>query len=50
MEKAVLYTITLMHYKVGQVLRGLFSTIQGNGSEMTIVPGATKINLKNLET
>ena len=50
MKKAILYTITLMHNKVGQVLRVLFSTNQGNGSEMTFATGATKIHLKNLET
>ena len=49
-KKAVLHTITLIHRKARQILRVLFGTNQGNGSEMTFVTGATKINLKNLET
>ena len=39
-----------MHCKARHVLHDLFSTNQGNGSEMTFVAGATKINLKNLKT
>ena len=50
MKKAVLHATTQMHCKAGQVLRDLFSTNQGNGSEMTFVAGATKINFKNLKT
>ena len=46
MKKAVLHTTTLTHRKVRHILRDLFSTEQGNGSEMTFVKGATKINLK----
>ena len=49
-KKAVLHTTTLMQCKAGQVLRDLFSTDQGNGSDMTYVSGTTKINLKNLKT
>ena len=41
---------TLTHYKARQILRDLFRTNQGNGLEMTYAAGATKINLKNLET
>ena len=36
--------------KVRQVLHDLFSANQKNGSEITFVTGATKINLKNLKT
>ena len=50
MEKAVLHTTTLMHCKARKLLRDLFSTNQGNGSEMRFVAGATKISLKNLKT
>ena len=50
MKKTVLHTTTLMHCKAWQVLRDLFSTNQGNGSEIRFVAGATKINLKNLKT
>ena len=39
-----------MHCKARQVLRVLFSTNQGNGSDMTFVAAATKISLKNLKT
>ena len=39
-----------MHCKARHVLHDLFSTNQGNGSEMTFMAGATKINLKNLKT
>ena len=38
-----------MDRKARHVLCGLFSTNQGNGSEVTFVAGATKINLKNLK-
>ena len=50
MKKAVPYTTTLMQWKDKQVLRNLFGTNQANGSGMTFVAGATKINLKNLKT
>ena len=46
MKKAVLHTTTQMHYKTRDVLGDLFSTNQGNGSEMTFGAGATIINLK----
>ena len=39
-----------MHCKARRVLRDLFSTNQGSGSELTSVAEATKINLKNLKT
>ena len=48
-KKAILHTTTLMHCKARQVLRDLFSTYQGNDSDMTYVAGTTKINLKNLQ-
>ena len=41
---------TLMHCKARQVFHNLFSTNQGNSSDMTFMAGATKINLKNLKT
>ena len=44
-KKAVLHTITLTHCKTRHFLRDLFSTNQGNGSEMTFGAGVTKINL-----
>ena len=44
MKKAVLHTTTLMHCKARQLLRDLFSTNQGNGSEMTFVPGIKNLN------
>ena len=50
LKKAVLRTTTLMYCKARQVLHNLFSTNQGNGSDMTFVAGATKINLKNMKT
>ena len=50
MKKAVIHTTTLMHCKSRQVLRDLFSTDQGNGSEMTFTAEATKINLENSKT
>ena len=39
----------LMHCKARQILRDLYSTNQGNGSEIIFMAGATKINLKNLK-
>ena len=39
-----------MHCKARQVLWDLFSINQGNGSELTSVAEATKVNLKNLKT
>ena len=39
-----------MHGKAKQVFHNLFSTNQGNSSDMTFMAGATKINLKNLKT
>ena len=50
MKKAVLQTTTLMHCKAWQILRDLFITNQGNGSEMRFVAVATKFNLKNLKS
>ena len=50
MEKAVQQRATLMHCKARQVLRNLFSTNQGNGSDMTFVAGATDTHVKNLKT
>ena len=50
MKKTILHATTLMHCKARQILRNLFSTNQGNGSEMTFGAGVTKINLKNLKT
>ena len=50
MKKIVLHTTTLMQCKARQFLRDLLSTDQGNGSDMTFVAGATKINLKNVKT
>ena len=38
-----------MHCKARQILRDLYSTNQGNGSEIIFMAGATKINLKNLK-
>ena len=38
-----------MHCKARQVLRDLFSTNEGNRSEMTFVVGATKVHVKNLK-
>ena len=49
MKKIVLHTTTLMQCKARQFLRDLLSTDQGNGSDMTFVAGATKINLKNVK-
>ena len=46
MKKAVLHTAALMNCKARQVLCDLFSTNQGNGSEMTFVAGATNIRVK----
>ena len=50
MKKAVLHTTALRHCKPRQVLRNLFSTTQGNGSEITFVARATKVYVKNLKT
>ena len=47
-KKSVLHITTLVHCKARQVFHDLFSANQGNGSDMTFVAGATKINLKNL--
>ena len=49
MKKAVVHTTTLMHCKARKDLRDLFSTNQGNGSEMRFVARATKINFTNLK-
>ena len=48
-KKSVLHTTTLTHCKAKHVFHDLFSTNQGNGSYMTFMAGATKINLKNFE-
>ena len=50
MKKVVLHTTTLKHCKAKQVLCDLFSTNQGNGSEMTFMTAGTKFNLKKLGT
>ena len=50
MKKAVLHITTLMQYRARQVLHHLFSTNQGNDSNMTYAAGAAKINFKNLKT
>ena len=50
MKIVALHTTVLMYCEARQVLRNLFITNQGNGSEMTFVAGATKVNLKNLKT
>ena len=50
MKKAVLHTTTLMDCKARQVLHDLFSTNQGNGSEMTFVPGTNQVHIKNLNS
>ena len=50
MKKTVQHTTSLIHCKARHVLRNIFSTNQGNGSEMTFVAGATKEYLKNWET
>ena len=39
-----------MHCKAKQVFHDLLSANQGNGSDMTFVTGATKINPKKLKT
>ena len=49
-KKAVPHTTTLMHCKARHVSRDLFSNNQGNGSDMTFVAWATKINPKRLKT
>ena len=50
MKKVAVHTTALMHCKSRQILRDLFSTNQGNGSEMLFVVGTTKFKLKNLKT
>ena len=50
MKKAALHTTTPMYGKARQVLHDLFSINQGNGSEVTFVALATKVNLKNLKS
>ena len=50
MNKAVLHTTTLIHYKTRKVLPDLFNTNQRNGSKMRFAAGATETNLKNLKT
>ena len=50
MKKAALHTATPMYGKARQVLHDLFSINQGNGSEVTSVAWATKVNLKNLKS
>ena len=50
MKKVAVHTTALMHCKARQILRDLYSTNQGTGSEMIFVAGASKINLKNLKT
>ena len=49
MKKAVLHIITLIQYKIRHVLRDLFSTNQGNGSEMTFVARSAKFNVRYLK-
>ena len=49
-KRPALHTTTQMHCKARQVFRNVFSTNQGNDSDMTFVAGATKFNLKNLKT
>ena len=39
-----------MHCKAREVLRDLFRINERNGSEMTFMAEATKVNLKNLKT
>ena len=48
-KKAVLNTSAQMDCKARHVLCDLFSSNRRNGSDMTFVAGATKIDLKNLE-
>ena len=36
--------------KIKKKSQNIMNMIEGNGSEMTFVAGATKINLKNLNT
>ena len=45
-----LYFIQQLWCTARHVLRNLFSANQENGSEMTFVVGATKVNLRNLKT
>ena len=49
-KKALLHTATMIHCKAGEFLRFLLSTTQENDLEVTFLAGATKVNLKNLET
>ena len=49
-KKAVLYTATLMHRRVAQPSRDLFSTKQGNGSEMAFMARSHEINTKNMKS
>ena len=49
MKKTVLHTTTLIHCKTRNLLRDLFSTNKGNGPNMILVAGATKINPKDLK-
>ena len=48
-KKSSTDTTTLMHCQGRQVWRNLFSSNQGNGSEITFVAEATKIGLKYLK-
>ena len=48
-KKAVLHETTLMHCKARQGLNNLFSTNQGNDSEVVFVAGATKINFQKFK-
>ena len=49
MKKTVLHATTLIHCKTRNVLHDPFSTNKGNGPDMTLVAGATKINPKDLK-
>ena len=46
---SVLHTVTLMNCKARQVSGDLFSSNQGNGSDMSFVSRATKISPKTLK-
>ena len=46
MNKAALHKTTLMQFKARQVLRNLFNTNQGNGSDIKFVDGGAKTSLK----
>ena len=50
MEKPVLHTTSPIHCKTRQILSDLFSTNQVNGSEMTFLAEANKLQIKNLKT